>query len=267
MDLHCENCGQPALASDATCWQCGEPLPGREESSQENVSVKEGWQSSVSLTSLGFYIGSTIAVTIIFFLAARALGQSPLVQVGLGDRPPSKWEMIINADQSITLWLPEDWDWLDKLDDTLATDFAANSEGKDLFYMAILPLASQVNDMELIFIASGSGALQETAFPILAVGRSVTLNQISNKDFVGIKEENLIIHNVSVVDNFNKSYISLDIEMINKEKGLDSMQCQQQFIRGQMDSFIVSLCAPAGEFTSYQSVFDTIFGSVQKLTS
>ena len=270
LDLHCENCGQPALASDSTCWQCGELLPGREENSLENVSVKEGWQGSVSLTSLGFYLGSTFAAIIIFFIAAYALGQSPLIQVGLGNRPPSQWALITNADQSMALWLPESWIWHDKAERIHRAEFAALVEATNVFHLALLPLASAVGDMELIFIASGSDSLDKTSFPILAVGRSVALNRLHDEDLLAfIREEDgdITVHDVEAVENFDKSHISLDVEAAIGDGGLDSIRCRQQFVRGHTDSVVVSLCAPAGEFIVHQSIFETVLGSFQKLIS
>lgn len=261
LDLHCENCGQPALASDSTCWQCGELLPGREESSLENVSAKEGWQDSISLTSLGFYLGSTLAAIIIFFLAAYALGQSPLIQVELGDRPPSQWALITNADQSMALWLPDNWVWYDKAERIHRAEFARLAETRPVFHLA-------GSDMELIFIASESDPLDKNSYPFLAVERSAALNRLNDEELVmSIPEEDgdINVLDVKVVETLDKSHIRLDVEADTGYGGLESIRCWQHIVRGHTDSIVVSLCAPAGEFIVYQSIFETILGSFQKL--
>jgi hypothetical protein len=234
----------------------------------ENVSVKEGWQDSISLTSLGFYLGSTLFAIIIFFLAAYALGQSPLIQVGLGDRPPSQWSLITNADQSMALWLPDNWVWYDKADPIHQAELATLVETRRVFHLAVLPIASTVGDMELVFIASESDPLDKNLYPFLAVGKSAALNRLNDEDLImAIQEEggDITVHDVKIVENLDQSHINLDVAVSTGDGGLESIRCWQQIVRGHTDSIVVSLCAPAGDFIGYQSIFETVLGSFQKL--
>jgi hypothetical protein len=170
----------------------------------------------------------------------------------------------------MALWLPESWIWYDKAERIHRAEFAALVEATNVFHLAVLPIAAVAGDMELVFIASESDPLDKNSYPFLAVGRSAALNRVHDENLAMLirdEDTDITVHDVEVVEDFEKSHIRLDVEVNTGEGGLESIRCWQQFVGGHTDSIVVSLCAPAGEFIVNQSIFETILGSFQKLIS
>jgi len=265
-DNRCANCGQPALTTDNICWHCGEPLPWYEENAAEEVRVKEGWGLRASPSSILIYAGITIFVVLALVFVMSALAGQPKVQVSLGTRPAEGWEVITDADQTITAYLPLEWTWYD----------GADSEGQDRISTLLAesghylegtnPLGGAVDDLTVAFLALSPVTSSDGISPFMIVARSEKLNRLEYDDAsIFVDEGDAVISELRFIDNFERSHLKVVTE---QELGStnERLRCRQQFIRGEDASVILSLCAPARYYTSQQTLFEEIANSFQRLS-
>lgn len=264
MNIRCENCGQLALESDSTCWHCGEPLPGREQEQSEKVQAKERWGQTASPSTLGIYLGSTIFVIVAALLVMRSIGQEPLVQVRLGTRPPPGWRIITQADKSFTIDLPGDWRSLDWAIPEQATEIKAIRGSSDLIFSALEPWNTEVDDMDLLFLALDPAKPIELPNPFIVVGRSNTLSRLSYEgalQYLGGSEYTVL--EAEMVDDFDKSHLSVLVDIPVGADESDALRCRQQFVRIRQDAVIVAACVQAGRYAIHEVLFTSALAAFQ----
>jgi hypothetical protein len=267
MHLRCENCEQLALDSDVVCWHCGQPLLGREETTEEEVQVSESWQQSVSLSSLGAYLGLTLVVIVAALLVMRSLGQQPLLQVNRGVRPPDGWQRISDTERSFTFWLPKEWYWYDESDPEQKPAFREEVESNPLYQASMSPLGAEVDDVELMFVALKPGIEDEETAGFVVIGRSETLNRLSYEDALTfLNNSQYQVLNAGFVDELEKNHVILEVETQVAGADFDSLRCHQQFIRGEQESILVTACSPSNKFEGLLQEVGIILNSFQRLS-
>lgn len=266
MDSRCANCGQPALTTDNICWHCGERLPWYEEDAPEEISVKEGWGRSASASSIVLYAGITVAVVFALIIVMSSLGSQPQVQVSIGTRAPDEWELITDANRSLTAYLPQDWTWFDSANveqgDRLRELIAEDGS----FLSGTFPLGGAVDDLEVVFLALSPTMDSSTLPTFMVVAKSEKLNRLSYGDAsVYLDEGDFSISEMRYIDNFERSYLSIVTEPEVESAG-DQLRCRQQFIKGEDEGMLLALCAPVRFYTAQQIIFAEIFNSFQRLS-
>jgi hypothetical protein len=266
MEIRCANCGQPALKGDNVCWHCGDPLPGYEEEALEEVRVKEGWGPSTSSTSIIVYAGITVAVFAALILVMIALGERPQVQVSIGTRPADEWELVTNADQSLTTHLPQEWSWFDgslvEHSDQLRSLIAEESS----FLRGTHPLGGGVDDLEFDFLAISPKRGSESTPVFMIVATSEKLNRLSYNDAaIYLDEGDFVISELIFNDNFERSHLTI-VTQTELEPDGATLRCRQQFIKGEESAMLLALCAPSNLYTSQQTLFEEIWNNFQRLS-
>lgn len=266
MDNRCANCGQPALTTDNICWHCGEPLPWYEEDGPEEVRVKEGWGRSAPMPSVVFYAGITVAVVIALIIVMSSLGSQPQVQVSIGTRPADDWELVTDANTSLTAHLPLAWNWYDSAN-VEQNDRLRNLVNDDRSFLSgTFPLGEAVDDLEVRFLAHRPRAGSGTVPTFMIVATSQKLNRLSYDDAaVFLDEGDFAISELRYIDNFQRSFLSIVTETELEVSG-DRLRCRQQFIRGKHEGMLLSLCAPTNFYTAQQGTFEEIWNSFQRLS-
>lgn len=266
MNIRCENCGQPALESDTTCWHCGEPLPGREQEQLEKVQVKEHWGPVTSPSTLAIYLASTVFVIVAALLVMRSIGQEPLVQVRLGTRPPPDWRTFTQADQLFTLDMPGDWRSLDWTVPEQASEIEALTNSSDLFRSGLEPWNTEVDDMDLIFLALDPDEEIELQNPFMVVGRSNTLSRLSYDGAMKyLGGSDYAVLEFEMVDDFDKSHLSVLVDIPVGVNESDTLRCRQQFVGNRHDAVIVATCVQAGRFALHEALFASALSAFQWL--
>ncbi|MCI0397519.1 MAG: zinc ribbon domain-containing protein [Chloroflexi bacterium] len=258
----CENCGQPALAGDIVCWHCGRQLAGgQEEDGPGKVSVREGW-GQASLASLATYGGLTLAVFVAVLWVMSALGRRPLIQVSAGDLPAAGWQMVTDTRETFVVFLPEEWEWLDRSNLNQAAAFDRLVASSDVFQLATYPFNQEAADLELVFVA------QRTSSPplLLVVARSQQLSRLSREEAAhDLQAGDYDVATAGLVENFDKSHAYFEVETPASQALGGTLKCSQQFIPGGSAGLVVSACAPARRFASVKSILTDILATFQRL--
>jgi hypothetical protein len=266
MNIRCENCGQPALESDSTCWHCGEPLPGREQEQSEQVLAGERWGQTASPSTIGIYLASTIFVIVAALLLMRSIGDEPLVQVRLGTRQPAGWRIFTQADKLFTLDLPGDWRALDRTVPEEAAEIEALTASSDLFASALEPWNVEVDDLSMIFLAFGPDVPVELPIPFIVIGRSDTLSRLSYEgalQFLGGSD--YAVREAELVDDYDKSHLRVVVDIPVVAGEADTLRCRQQFVRNRQDAVILAACVQASQFAVQEALFSSALTAFQWL--
>jgi hypothetical protein len=264
MSDRCVHCGEPALESDTVCWHCGMPLPGREESKAPQKQVKEGWQQSSPPATVAMYAGITIAVILAAFLVMVYLGRLPLLQIRFGTRAPDQWETIVSADNGFILSLPGSWGWTDGTieDQAMAINDLLGADNK--YGFGTFPFGAEVDDLKIQFIAEPSSPPGNQLSPFLVIARSRLLNRLTYEEAVDfLLTSDYRVKEARFVDNFDKSHVSIIVQTSLAEDL--ELNCRQQFILGESEAMLVSLCSPSSRYQANIATFEGILESFQRL--
>ncbi len=270
MRIRCENCGRAALDNDEVCWHCGRPLPGREGAGRKKVRARESWTRDGGPGSIAVFGGLTLAVVVAAALVMAALGRQPQLQVRLGTRTPPGWTFLTPAAGRFTITLPDDWTWLDAADPDDAAQLEVLEEQQPRLRLATHPLGAETDDMDLLF-AAGNPLRGQAERPFLVVAASPLLNRLTYQEAVNfLAGSDYDILAVRFVDDFDKSHVAILVDTPLADAAIRSqdgqiIRCRQQFVLGQEQSLLLSLCAPAETFDAYANTFDQILASFQHL--
>lgn len=266
MRMYCKNCGEPALATDTVCWHCGMPIPGREENDIRAEQVKEEWKRTTSTSLVAIYAVITTIVIVGALLLMAYLGRLPLVQIGLGTRTQAEWLSISSDDKGFILSLPESWTWFDGAFEDQQAIINELVTKDPRYLLGTHPFGAEVDDVVIRFVAVESALATNQSSPFLVVGQSRLLNRLSYEE----AEEFLLksdyqVSQASFINNFDKSHLSIFVRTEHSE--VNSLRCRQQFILGESEALLVSVCAPSSRYQVYANTFDDILSSFQRLDS
>lgn len=243
--MKCENCGQTLLADDTACWQCGYPVGGEQSPPLEAPQLREKWQQETGeeakVRPVIVYSVVTVVVVCLALAVTLYLGRQPLVQAAV-QLPPEGWDFISNIQRTFTTAVPESWTLFD-IDDTdaVADEFDTLLSDHPILTEATAPLGTAVEDTYVIY---GSGPVDETGDleteGFLVVARSNLLNDMTPDALLALAtESDMDVNNGEYVENFDKSHLSLDVDIPDGE---ETLRCRQQIIPGVAYTMIVSVC-------------------------
>ena len=265
-DNRCANCGQPALTTDNVCWHCGKPVPWFDEDVTEEVRVKEGWGLRASPSSILIYAGITVVVILALVFVMSSLAGQPKIQVSLGTRPVEGWEVVTDSGQTLTTYLPQEWTRYDGADPEQGEKISELLAENGHFLEGTNPLGGAVDDLSVAFLAQSTVRSSEGISPFMIVARSEKLNFLEyDEASIFVDEGDIAISEMRFIDNFERSHLKIVAEQ-ELESANERLRCRQQFIRGEGDAVLLSLCAPVRCYTSQQTIFEEIANSFQRLS-
>jgi uncharacterized OB-fold protein len=265
MNIVCENCGHQALDTDNSCWHCGQPLPGRENSGRKKVKARESWTRGSGPASVAMFGGLTIAVIVAALLVMSSLGDQPQLQIRLGTRVRPDWTFITAANDLFTVTLPDTWTWQDGTDPATAGALRKLLDGDQRYQLAAHPFGAETEDMTVSFLAQGPQPGTGKP-PFMIIANSPLLNRLTYDEAVTfLRNSDYNLQEVRFVDDFDKSHVSIIVSTPIDDATDEAIRCRQQFVLGQNESLLASMCAPAGRYTAYSNQFNEILASFQHL--
>lgn len=252
------------MPTDTVCWHCGEPLAEIEESFQEVAKpVSDRKQEGAGESPLVYGVMTAfiiVAAVIVMFL----LGNRPRVQIGLGTIVPGSWQSVSPEDLSFYVNLPSDWQAWDGSDRDLADEFKEVLSRNSRFLAGTQPLGAEVADMQVTFVALDEGSGTDAGEFFLVVGLSRRLAGLTYEEAGQfLSQSDYAVRRVEYIDDFDRSHLSIDVEV--QADGIDEgiLRCQQQFIRGDSESMLASLCGPRRFYLNRQFEISKILDSFQ----
>lgn len=253
----CDNCGQPVLRTDVTCWHCGAKLAPAAPSSSAAADARP----SASTTDTPraphalLYAGLTTAVALALLLVTATLGRRPLllqgVTGGAGD-----WVALRAMDGSYQINVPAGWSWQQAQDQASGAELLVRQEGEPRLQVALAPLSGLLEQEELLLLAT-----DEAAFLLLA--RSPNLAQLAIPDFVAaVQTESFnssTVHTATATTNDRSQPAALlDVSQVTP-----ALHCRQLVLPGERWGYLAAACAPEEQSGAYAERFATMLGSLQ----
>lgn len=267
MNVTCEYCGEPAMPSDSKCWHCGKPLPNREVAENDVVTAATSWQSTGKSSAVIAYGIITLLVIVAAVIVMASLGSQPLLQIGVGTRTPEEWISILSADASFYVNLPEEWNRLDGANPDQLERLKSRLAEDDFLEKATLPFGDAVDDLEIVFIAAEEKKIGDLPASFLVIGNSPSLSALSYEEAIQyLSLGDYQVRETNIVENFDKSNLSIYVRTPLDDEAGGSLRCRQQFIHGERDSLLVSACAPDNLYRGQEAKLLTLMESFQRFS-
>ncbi len=232
------------------------------------MSTGDTWREAQNTNNMLPYLIMTIVVIIAAIVVMWMIGRQPLLQMAIGTSVPQEWKSVSPADNSFYVVLPEGWISWDGTDAGQQTTLEQRLSKNDSITLGAYPLAAQVDDFEINFIAQEVNSDQNQPRIFLVVGTSRVLSGLSYQEARQfITESEAQVRSIRIVDDFDKSNLSIFIDTPLQEEAGDSLRCRQQFILGDEDAMLVAVCSPKIQYSSFQYQILTILESFQRLSS
>lgn len=260
MELRCPNCQQMVMGGDELCWQCGQKLP-QVENAGTPLAAAPSPTFQLQIPPLYLYSLFTIALFLLAVFFMRQLSQTPLVQaktVWL----PADWHHVTNANQTVTLDLPQSWTWFDAYRPLHQPFFAQ-------LPTAILengsPLLIPSAKDKLLFWAAPTENWADAPVSLIVI-ESPPLNALSAAQALErVEQSDAKIVVGELVENFDKSHALFLLDLITSSQ--NQMRCRQQFIPATdpFPAWLVAICGQMANYPTYDRDINAILQSFQRL--
>lgn len=259
MERRCPNCDQLLLAEESVCWQCGQPLPERDQEPGPPSGAEETSEQSLALE---VYAVWTVLVVAAALMVTFLLGRQPRVQAA-NTLLPDGWVVATDRERTFTVFLPEQWEQLDAATDNEQQQLHQLLGEREAYRRAAEPLTGFVEDAEPLFLARGSDATADaTTGAFLIVMRSRSLNRLTPTEAIGLAQEgDVTVSDARNVTDFGRSYVG--IRVVIHLSDTTELICRQQLTTGTQEALLLALCTAPGRLSP--SAIDTILGSAQRL--
>jgi hypothetical protein len=267
MHVICDQCGEPALATDSTCWHCGQPLAGRERLNVDVKTAADSWRGTDNTNAVVAYGIMTALVIVAALVVMGMMGSRPMLQIAVGTQTPEEWKSISPADNAFFVNLPEEWDVWDGADEDQSESLDRRLSEDAYLTLGTHPFGAEVDDMEIRFIAQDENAVNELPGLFLVVANSQVLAGLSYEEAIQfLSKSEYQLRRVEIVDNFDKSNLSISVETPLDDGEGDSLRCRQQYILGNESVMLVAVCSPEIRYQAQEHNILNILDSFQRLS-
>ena len=119
-------------------------------------------------------------------------------------------------------------------------------------------------DMQVTFVALDEGSGTDAGEFFLVVGLSRRLAGLTYEEAGQfLSQSDYAVRRVEYIDDFDRSHLSIDVEVQADDIDEGILRCQQQFIRGDSESMLASLCGPRRFYLNRQFEISKILDSFQ----
>jgi len=256
------------MPTDATCWHCGQPLANRAAKEAGVVITADTWRSSRNTDNVVPYLIITVAVIVATLVVMRVIGRQPQLQLAIGATVPEGWKPVSPADNSFFFNLPEGWILWDGTDVEQVTTLEQHLSENEYLTLGVHPFAAEVDDLEINFLAQEENGDQNQPGPFLVVATSQVLSGLSYQEARQfLTDSEALVRGTRIVDDFDKSNLSIFVDTPLEDETGDSLRCRQQFIIGDEDAMLVAVCSPRNHYASREYQILTILESFQRLSN
>lgn len=261
----CENCGQPVLQSDVTCWHCGLQLPPPEAEpifpaeEMEDLDDEQGG-SDGSYFQILFYAVLTAVIALALLLLIRSLGKQPRLAAGfeLDDTPAME---LFAPDGSFSIEVPPELVWYFPQAKRGQGEEAAQMAGNPQFEAALQPLYGLASDGQLLLLAQAESG-------ILVVGRSGQLGQLTVEEVVGSLASEHFPEGAVLVTKKGNNRAGSKLAIATLEQEDPPRVCRQVFLpdAGSANlakgAYLAAICADPDQFNEQSTIIDAILTSL-----
>ena len=260
----CPNCQQPVLATDTTCWQCGQALSA-DEMARETVQTQDAPSAAlpelpIPVSAFLFYSGLLAVVVIGLVWVVGSLRQRPLIIINRETNLELGWQPVTDEARSFTFDAPPEWVWRGRA----AADFEELvNTGR---YAAVVePLAAIIPDAIPRLIAAPLDRLEGAgADGFVLVLSSRRFNRLSPDEmgqFLRANAEGFTIVEMDSVEGLTgRQQVHVQITIPG-----DEITCWLRATPGPTTGFLLATCAADGRFANLRLTFEDVLASFQVL--
>lgn len=255
----CENCGQPVLQSDVTCWHCGVKLPllvaeptflAGEAGFQDQE--KEGLEAPPMQIIFYALLTAFIAFALLFVL--RSLGKQPRLAANFAIEDTPAMELFA-PDGSFSIEVPPELVWYFPQAQKGQGPQAAQMADNHQFEAALEPLYGLASDGRLLLLAQAEAGT-------LTVAWSERLGQLTVEEVVrSLPVEPFAEGAVLVTKNGNNREGS-SLALVTLERDNPPQLCRQVFLPDSDGAYLAAICADRDQFNEQSAVIDAILTSL-----
>jgi len=267
MQVKCDQCGEPALPTDSTCWHCGQTLEGREGLNADVKTAGDSWRGTDGTNAVVAYGIMTALVIVAALVVMGMLGSRPLLQIAVGTKTPEEWKSVLPADNAFIVDLPEEWVVWDGSDADQSESLDRRLSEDAYLILGTHPFGAEVDDMEIRFVAQDDNVVNDLPRLFLVVANSHVLAGLSYQEAIQfLSKSEYQVRRVEIVDNFDKSNLSISVETPLDDGEGDSLRCRQQYILGNESVLLVAVCSPEIRYPVQEHNILSILESFQRLS-
>jgi hypothetical protein len=254
----CENCGQPVLQSDITCWHCGVKLPLQVAeptvSDGETGAEDQEERAETPPMQIIFYALLTTIIAFALLFVLRSLGRQPRLAASFAIEDTQAMELF-DPDGSFSIEVPPEMVWYFPQAQKGQGPQAAQMENNPQFQAALQPLYDLASDGQLLLLG-------QTEAGTLTVARSERLAQLTVEEVIrSLPTEPFADGAILVtIDGNNRTGSSL--ALITLERDNPPQLCRQIFLPGSKDAYLAAICAHRDQFNEQSAVIDATLTSL-----
>jgi hypothetical protein len=255
----CENCGQPVLQSDVTCWHCGVKLlrqaveptfPARETGVQD----QEQKGPEVPPMQILFYALLTAFIAFALLFVLRSLGKQPRLAANFAIEDTPAMELFA-PDGSFSIEVPPEIVWYFPRAQKEQGAQAAQMANNPQFEAALQPLYGLASDGQLLLLAQAEAGT-------LTVARSERLGQLTVEEVVRSLPDESFAEGAILVTNNGNNREGSNLALVTLERDNPPQLCRQVFLPDSDGAYLAAICAERDQFNEQSAVIDAILTSL-----
>jgi hypothetical protein len=251
---YCDNCGQPVLRTDTTCWHCGVKLAPSSSEEAPPTTTQDVTLSQRS-PNAPLYAALTAVVAVALLLVTASLGRRPLLLQGISGGA-ADWVALRDGDGSYSIRLPAGWSWLQATNRANQTDLAERIAAGQQLQVGLDPIAQALDDVDIMLLADDGDSF-------LILGRSIRLADVPITDLLAALHAESFptttISHISAITNEAGQAAAL-LAVIQKDPALE---CRQLILPAAAQGYLAATCTPAGQMGEQEALFMTMLTSLQ----
>lgn len=236
--IHCDYCGQGALADDTHCWQCGRPLPVADAPvlalpAAEGAPAGERYWSMTTVYTL-----LTIFVALLALAAIFLLGRQPKVQA-TSWAVDKDFQLIVGGDGGFTVALPTSWQGYDAAVPAEATLLEEKLAGG--LDAALLPWPELAADLKVVLLAEAP-SIDGRAGAFLLIAQTAALAGEEPEIIAeALRRREAIGADLEVAEDFERTHLRIPRRIAALA---ERDECEQWLHPGRRQTLLAVFCAP-----------------------
>jgi len=269
---HCPNCGQSILETDTVCWHCGWKLPRRTGAKIKPAPahLDETDQQPYSLKLIAGYGVITGLVIVAALLVIAALGNRPRVITTEDTKLKPGWTAVTDRSISFTLNLPDGWVFQEPAGPQESLLLTDQIESDALMRATISPFGRFDSNLSLRLLAANGPIRESRPNSFLIIVEDNRQKQLSLNEAVALLENStpgLVILRTDVGESLRgEPQANFLVRVVGGNPPTSLLRCQQEFVRSDPASFILSACAAPSVYPALSTNLHDILASFQLLS-
>lgn len=250
----CDNCGQPVLISDRTCWHCGARLAPRDRQPADPQTGEET-AGEVPLMQTLFYAVLLGATVLALLLVIRSLGRQPRLS-GDFDAGMIPKVTLFGGGGAYSIDVPAEWEaWYFPQENRGQGVNAAALAADERFAQGLQPLLDLSADGELLLLAQSDA-------DYLGIARSERLGQLAIEDVLAAVNGDTFAASPVSAAAASRTGQGAAAAALTLDQRSPAQRCRQYFLPFAEGAYLAAVCTSPQRFTAQADLYEAILQSL-----